>query len=87
MFVTKITLNDHYFFQVDTATFGLDSQFLLKGMENSNVKSYFNFMVDAAVIFGAARKNAEHELRDSLQFEMNLAKVFIGRNSHIFFLY
>lgn len=71
--------------QMDTATFGLDSQFLLKGIENSNVKSYSNFMVDAAVILGADRKTAEHELRDSLQFEMNLAKVFsLARNSHNF---
>lgn len=32
-------------------------------------------MVDAAVIFGANRSNAERELHDTLQFETELAKV------------
>lgn len=32
-------------------------------------------MVDAAVIFGANRSNAETEFRDVLQFEIELAKV------------
>lgn len=60
---------------MDGATFGLESQFLLNGLDNANVKSYFDFMIDVAVIFGADRNNAIHELRDSLQFEINLAKV------------
>lgn len=32
-------------------------------------------MVDAAVIFGANKSKAEFELLDSLQFEIDLAKV------------
>lgn len=32
-------------------------------------------MTVAAVIFGAISENAERELRDALQFEMDLAKV------------
>lgn len=62
---------------MDTATFGLDSQFLVKGVGNSNVKSYFDFMVDSAVIFGADRNIAVYELRESLEFEINLAKVLL----------
>lgn len=33
-------------------------------------------MIDAAVIFGANRSNAEREMLNALQFEMELAKVF-----------
>lgn len=44
-------------------------------MEHAFVKSYYDFMVDSAVIFGANRSNAEIEFLDVLQFEMELAKV------------
>lgn len=35
-------------------------------------------MVDAAVIFGADKKNAEIESLDALKFEMELAKVCLN---------
>lgn len=51
-------------------------EFLAKGIQDTNVKAYYDFMVDVAVIFGANRSAAEHELLDSLNFEIELAKVF-----------
>lgn len=50
-------------------------EFLEKGINDSTVKAYYDFMVDAAVIFGANRTVAEHDLLDSLKFEIELAKV------------
>lgn len=50
-------------------------EFLVKGIEDTNVKAYYDFMVNAAVIFGANRSVAEQELLDSLKFEIELAKV------------
>lgn len=50
-------------------------EFLEKGIEDINVKAYYDFMVDAAVIFGANKSDAERELLDSLKFEIELAKV------------
>lgn len=50
-------------------------EFLVKGIEDTNVKAYYDFMVDAAVIFGANKTDAERELLDSLKFEIELAKV------------
>lgn len=50
-------------------------EFLVKGIEDTNVKAYYDFMVDAAVIFGANKTVAELELLDSLKFEIELAKV------------
>ena len=41
------------------------------------VNSYYDYMVDFAVIFGAKRARAEKELRDSLEFEIQLANVSI----------
>lgn len=39
------------------------------------MKSYFSYMVDVAVIFGADRKAAEEQLREVLLMEIELAKV------------
>lgn len=53
-------------------------------MEHAFVKAYYDFMVDAAVIFGANQTNAETESLDILRFEMELAKVcvqFLNWNS------
>lgn len=51
-------------------------EFLIKGIEDTNVRAYYDFMVDAAVIFGANKTDAEQELLDSLKFEIELAKVW-----------
>lgn len=62
----------------------MSRKFLLKGMEHAFVKAYYDFMVDAAVIFGANQTNAETESLDILRFEMELAKVcvqFLNWNS------
>lgn len=50
-------------------------EFLKRGINDTNVKAYHQFMVDSAVIFGADRSVAEVEMLDSLQFEIELAKV------------
>lgn len=47
----------------------------MKGIENAEVKKYFDFMVDIAVIVGANKSKAEAEFLDVLKFEMELAKV------------
>lgn len=61
--------------KLDQAGFGLASKFLLKGVENPTVRAYYDFMVDTAIIFGAEKSAAEIELLESLELEINLAKV------------
>lgn len=46
-------------------------------MEERIVKAYYRYMVDIAVMFGANRDLATEDLRKSLEFEMNLAKVSV----------
>lgn len=54
----------------------MPDKFLLQGLENPRVHAYYRFMHDVAILFGAAAKNSsERELRDVIQFEMELAKV------------
>lgn len=53
-------------------------EFLVKGIQDTNVKAYYDFMVDAAIMFGANKSDAERELLESLNFEIELAKVCIN---------
>lgn len=54
---------------------GLRRVYLIKGFEDKVVKAYYQYMVDLAVIYGADRSRAEKELKESLEFEIELAKV------------
>ncbi|CAH1111368.1 unnamed protein product [Psylliodes chrysocephalus] len=60
---------------LDQASLGLRREFLIKGFEDKIVKAYYDYMVDLAVLFGADRQKATTELKASLEFEMQLAKI------------
>lgn len=49
----------------------------MKGFEEDHVKSYFEYMVEVAELLGATRYIAEKELKESLEFEIELAKVIL----------
>jgi neprilysin len=54
---------------------GLSQEYLVKGHEDPIVKTYYNYMVDTAILYGADLERAEKEMMDSLNFEMKLANV------------
>ncbi|XP_076754338.1 M13 family metallopeptidase neprilysin 2 isoform X2 [Xylocopa sonorina] len=60
---------------LDQAYLGLSREYLSKGFEDKIVQAYYSYMVDIAVILGANKSEAEMQLRDSLQFEMDLANI------------
>lgn len=69
---------------MNRAEFGISKDALLDGMEHSAIEDYYTFMIDAAILFGANKTMAEQQLYNTLQFEMELAKVrVLSRN--IFF--
>lgn len=53
----------------------LEGDFLTKGFDKKEVQSYYKYMVNNAIIFGANKERAEQELKESLEFEAKLAKV------------
>lgn len=63
--------------KIDQPVFGMSGRFLQQGIAEPNVRAYYDFMVDTAVMFGANRTTAEQELLQSLQFEIDLSKVDI----------
>ncbi|XP_033212938.1 neprilysin-2-like [Belonocnema kinseyi] len=60
---------------IDRPTFTIGSDSLVKGLNDPMVTAYFDYMVDISVLFGADRKNARKELKESLCFEINLAMI------------
>lgn len=63
-------------FKIDEPRLGLIQEYLMKGFEEDHVKSYFEYMVEVAELLGATRYIAEKELKESLEFEIELATVF-----------
>ena len=61
------------FFRIIQASLGMSREYLVNGIEDEDVNSYYNYMVNVAVLLGADRVTAERELRESLLFEIELA--------------
>lgn len=61
--------------ELDRAVLGLNPLYLKQGRSDKMVDSYYRYMVDVAVQLGATRDRAEIELKQSLEFEVNLAKI------------
>jgi membrane metallo-endopeptidase-like protein 1 len=64
---------------IDQASLGQAQVYLVKGMEDKTVKSYYKYMVNVAVLLGADRSVAEEEMMESLEFEMELAHASMPR--------
>ena len=61
---------------LDQPKFGLNREFLVKGLEEPYVKHYFTYMKSAAKLLGAQQTDkTEKELKDTLMFEMELARI------------
>lgn len=65
-------------FQVSQAILELSLGNLIKGKENQIVDDYYRYMVDIAVLYGADRKRAAEEMKESLDFEIELAKISLS---------
>ena len=64
--------------KIDQASLGLfDRDLLLKGIEDPSVAAYYKFMVDSAILLGAKKSDAEKQMQEVLDFEMNLANVIV----------
>eukprot|EP00102_Acyrthosiphon_pisum_P019401 XP_016656611.1 PREDICTED: neprilysin-11-like [Acyrthosiphon pisum] len=54
----------------------LDTPFFnVQGKDHDSVDEYYRYMVDIAVLFGADQQKANEELKESLDFEIELAKM------------
>lgn len=60
----------------------MSREYLVQGFDNEHVQNYFKYMKDIAVALGANRTFAEAELKQALQFEIELAKVYLVDFNH-----
>uniref|UniRef100_A0A1A9X1W5 Neprilysin, neutral endopeptidase 2 n=1 Tax=Glossina brevipalpis TaxID=37001 RepID=A0A1A9X1W5_9MUSC len=60
---------------LDQSYIGLSREFLVKGLNETLVKAYYDYMVDMAVLFGADKDDAMSEMKEALEFEIKLANI------------
>jgi len=65
--------------EIDQPQFGLDREYLIKGLDDRNVKAYFNYMVQTAKLLGAEEKFAKKEMKKVIEMEIELAKMSLPR--------
>ena len=53
----------------------------MKGFTDSHVTGYYDYMVNMAVLLGAERARARHEMREALGLELNLAEFSLPRET------
>lgn len=64
---------------LDQPSLGMAREYLMKGLDDEDVKAYYNYMTDVAQMLGADRTEAEIQMLETLEFEMRLAKISIPR--------
>jgi len=65
------------FLQLDQATLGLSREYLIKGLEDKDVKAYLDYQVGLATLLGADKDSAFKQQTEALEFEIKLANVRI----------
>merc|ERR1711899_164378 len=58
---------------IDQASLGQAQTYLVKGLEDRTMAAYYKYMVNVAVLLGAERSVAEREMKESIEFEIELA--------------
>lgn len=71
----KINIKRMFLLKLDEPRLGLIQEYLMKGLEEVHVESYYEYMVEVAVLLGVDKGYAMEELRKSLDFEIELAMV------------
>ncbi|XP_073976789.1 M13 family metallopeptidase neprilysin 2 isoform X3 [Rhodnius prolixus] len=61
--------------ELDAGALALSRKYLMRGLEDRIVAAYYSYMVDLAVLLGAEKEKAEAELKETLDFEIQLANV------------
>lgn len=59
---------------------------LKKGINDTSVGAYYDYIVKLAILCGASQLSAEVEMKEVLNFEIELAKVSLGVSQELNFL-
>ena len=58
---------------------GLSREYLIKGIDDSDVQAYYNYMVNIAVLLGADKEKAREEMKEALMLELKLVEFALPR--------
>ena len=64
---------------LDQPTLGISRDYLVAGLQHTEVAAYLAYMVDVATMLGADRQQAEVEMLEVVKFEMELANISLSR--------
>ena len=64
---------------LDQPTLGIAREYLVSGLQHTEVAAYLAYMVDIATMLGADRQRAELEMLEVVKFEMELANISLSR--------
>jgi len=66
--------------ELDQSDLGMpDRQYMIKGLNDSAVKAYYQLAIDAATLLGAKLETATEELKKAIEFEIKLANYSLAR--------
>ncbi|XP_058790778.1 neprilysin-2-like [Phymastichus coffea] len=71
--------NNKYEITLDQAPTGLEQEYLSKGFQDKIVQAYYKYMTNLAEVLGADEQQSKKDLRDSLDFEIELSKIFLPK--------
>jgi predicted metalloendopeptidase len=64
---------------LDQPSFGMAREYLMKGVDDEDVKAYYTYMIDVAKMLGADPREAEIQMLETLELEMKLAAISLPR--------
>ena len=64
---------------LDQPTLGISREYLTEGLQDMEVAAYLAYMIDITTMLGADRQQAELEMLEVLQFEIQLANISLAR--------
>ena len=78
LFIIEICIFDGK--QLDQATLGMPGrEYLIKGLEDKDVKAYLEYQIGLATLLGADKELARKEQTEAVEFEIKLATVYSQR--------
>ncbi|XP_023345566.1 neprilysin-2 [Eurytemora carolleeae] len=76
---TDLKNSSYRVLDLDQPGLGMAREYLMKGVEDSDVKAYYDYMLDVANLMGADPELAAKEMKEVLNFEIQLANISLPR--------
>jgi len=76
---TDLKNSSYRVLDLDQPGLGMAREYLVKGIDDDDVKAYFDYMLDVALLLGADPEMAARDMKEVLNFEMSLANITLKR--------